>query len=404
MGLFGGGPAEKVGVDDLLVHLNKAFNLKLDVLDRKGAAILSRVDASMKMFIAACDELEALDAEPNIEFAFGGRVNYLKGLKNSYALALKNAIASREREGESYTVYGRYRAELEELDSTMTKILQTNLKFKHILSAYGNELKGFKRHYESLEQLRDDLKREIESRTGEFREYEAVLLEISELHRIRDESGRLAGELATIRASVEASTAFPAADLAALKAQLSAASAQARSASERLAATRAEIAIAVQPIERAAKKFDYSSGSMLKISPIAEDPAAQLVDGHVGYQDFLRSVDAMGGKLSSGELEVSGKDRVMQSVYRIMGGEVEKQIVQARALAQEKDQLEAAARAMTAEINILSSAGESRSRLQQRTSEIERIRVQLSAEASDRARSIERLFSKHYRKKIEVML
>lgn len=388
-------------MSELNVRLNRLFNQRLAALDRKGAALVKRVDEERRQFAAACDRLENVEKEPNIEYAFAGRANYFKNLKSSYTKALRGIIAQAPSRQSAETVYGLYSAELMLLDTFMRKLLETNTEFKHVLAAYGNEMGAFKRHFASLERIRDELKREIDARADDVKEYEETLGCIREIEYLTEDIAGLGAELSAVSRPTAQGGAPDADEISRLQGLVSSKSAEAMRLRSEIAAGRTAIESMVRPLDRAAKKFDYTSGGMVKIGTAAEDPSMLLADGF-DIDGFISSVSELCKKMEAGELDVKGRDRAMQAAYEALGGRLKEAVAHVRELSAQETRLGSEIGVIEDALKVLLAARSSRQGLARRAEEITRLREDTMKRRAAKAAELSSLFLKYYKSRVQV--
>ncbi len=201
---FGKDKPEEIRPDALYQLLNSLFEKKLGAFPGRADGIARQMLKSGAGFSEACDKLEKLDAEPYVENIYFKTVGSIKSQKYPYVKALRQIISENGFDaGEAPNSYERYTELLSRAEKMTGEVLKTNAEFKLVLYCYGNYMGTFRKSFSDIERCRENLRREIGSRSKEHAEFSSVNGWVSRLAMLQEEQATMGREhrLGSARAS-----------------------------------------------------------------------------------------------------------------------------------------------------------------------------------------------------------
>lgn len=292
--LFGRKPEpEKVKEEELRKFLNQTFDKKLGKFSSNAASIVKQLPALKKDFIRDCDEFEGVDAEPYTEYTWNPNINAIKSQKTAYVDVLRNLTSKFTSESEAPNAYFRYKMIMLNIDELLNNILKYNSHYKTVLYCYPGHLRGFKKTFSSIEQLRNALKTELASRENDYTSYNEISDMISKLNSATQEIGMLKGNLSTLeenKKSLHESNIDK--ELSEFESKLSAKQQELSNAKAKLSSLRDSIRIQTAPLDRASRKFDHISKRKRKLNYFVTNPI-EAISSEEEYAEFLELLNEL---------------------------------------------------------------------------------------------------------------
>ena len=254
-------PEESIPVEQLMPFLNKSFESAILEFSKMSEEHVSLFDSSKKEFITACHILEQYKGEPVVEDMWAPNINSIKLQKISYTKTLERIILH-EREGSFTTSYGKYKAELSYMEELISELLRVNNMFKVVIMSYSNELSQFKKVFSNMERARDKLRLGLTTIEPQHRSYEELMNKIENLQGMLDEyelmqqnSAALSKEISSLENTNSSSINDELSNYSnEIKLKLS-------SFDNESSQLKLKLSSVLIPIERAARKMDYSYSS-----------------------------------------------------------------------------------------------------------------------------------------------
>lgn len=401
---FGKSRPEEVRLDGLDSLLSQLFERKMRQFEPKAREAVRKVEDGRKVFIEACDRLEQLDAQPYTEDLYFASASSIKNQKALYSKTIRKIITELRLEGEGINAYELYRSTLSRIDAAINEMLKTNAGFKTVLYSYSNHFGAFKRAFSGIERSRDELRREIELRSGEAREYYEVREEIAKLRATLDEIKvfRESVELLdrnlseTERKESESAEEKILGELDGKKKELSDAEIQASRLSER-------ISILTVPLERPSRKQDHLSLKRIHLSDFIMDPVNKIKNQEA-YSEFITLLNEMKENIENGKIDAKNKEGTLSSISSLIDFDIYTAITSLNSLREKRSGILEEVRTLEKVINDIRKGKEGVDKsmkdiasIKEREKAAEKSVVLIKA-------SIEKMFSDYYRKPILVSL
>jgi hypothetical protein len=404
--LFGRGnpKAEQVQIGGVMPMLNSIFEQRMSKLDSQASRTLGNFEAAKGAFLAACDNFERLQVEPDMENVyFTTKTTYLKDLKVSYVTALRRIVNSSEMPEGGETTYHRYQSQLEWLQRMINEILRVNKTFKPVLDTYSRHLERFKFSFANLERLTSELGGEVGFYSGDFRRYselkdkiDALIGSLNELQSIGEElAGASEGQIDTAKYDARKEV---------LRSEIEKRSAEVRQIESSASEARKQISIMFSSIDKAARKHDHLSLSKVKLSSYIEDPGRTIMRYDESYSDFISQVESLKKEIEMGKVQVKNSDEVQAAIRGILDGSIKK----AEARISEGEGLSAPARkeikGMEDELKEIAAFEKTKSESVARKASLEAMAKDLNTECVSLKTEIERMFDEFYKKRLQIKL
>ena len=403
--LFGRSEPEKVRLDELDALAARLFEKRLGSFGARSEGTIRSMARAAEEFADACERLGELNAEPYMEDLYFASASSIKGQKALYAKAIKRIISEMNLEiGEGANAYEKSKAALMRVDSATNEMLKTNAGFKTVLYSYSNHMGAFKRAFSAIERLREELHREIESRSGEAREYEEVMREaeklrltLEEIRIFRESMDALGRSLGGAdRKGAEAIEERILKDLAEKKGELAEANAQASRLSER-------ISLMTAPLERPSRKQDHLSLKKIHISEFISDPINRI-RGEEDYSEFSSLLKEMRENVESGKIDTKNREGTLSAINALMDFDIRNAIDSLRSLRERGMAVSDEIRTIERTIGEIKKGREGLERSMKDIS-LTRERAEAAERSVDSIKaSIEKMFSEYYRKPISILL
>jgi hypothetical protein len=315
--LFGRQPskAEEVGLRQLNKRLDELFEGKLKKFSSRASSIAKAIYETRQQFSAACDEFDSVASAPDTEYIGGGNANQVRSQKGSYVTAL-HRIIEYATPVEHPTSYSRCSAELSSLEAMIGEVLKTNNRFKMVMLAYSKHLGNFKRVFSALESLAATLKRELESVSNEYAEYDDVKGHIINIETTLDEMAATKGELDSLQQATGHATKETVREgIAVLNEKLEARRKDRDNAIKEIEEVSFRMFSVLTPLKRTARLYDHLSKRKTKLSDIVSDPKEFFLQKD-RFAEFSSMLDELARKIESSDVKVKDVKEAMEEINR----------------------------------------------------------------------------------------
>lgn len=402
---FGKREPEGVAPDGLENLLTNLFEKKIGQFEPKAHGILENMKEARKEFIAACDELETLDAEPYTEDLYFASVSSIKNQKILYTKSIRRiANDMRLETAGGLTSYERYGLTLGGVEDAITEMLKTNASFKTVLYSYSNHFGSFKKAFSGIEKCRDELRREISNKANEAAEYAKIREEISRFNSGREELTTLEQSISALESSLNRRNGAGLEDergkilknLEEKRREFSDMTVDATRLSEK-------ISLLTAPLERSARKQDHLSLKKAMLSSFIYDPINKI-NGEAQYGEFVSLLNEMKENVEKGEIDTKNKEGTLKSISMLLNSDIYSTINSFNSLQERKGVVGEEVKILERTLNELKKGRDSAEKTEKD--------ITLMKEEAEVARksiisgksSIERMFSEYYRRQITVIM
>jgi len=316
---FGRRKPEEVSVDRLGQLLDLQFEKKLGQLKSKSRSIAGDLDQAVLRFSDACARFEELDAEPYTEDLYFANISSIKKQKSQYAKGLRH-ILSRTSFGtdDATNSYEKYRHVLSDLEGMIKRVLEANANFKTVLYCYSNHLGEFKSLFSEIERLAKALRSELDNRSRDFSEYNAVRERILRLNRYAEEWEAINKSIEMLRNDAKPDNESA---LGKDETDISREIGDKRAELTRLNKERSSLHSRINsltiPLERASKKLDHLSVSKKQLRAFVENPI-NTINNESEYSEFRALVQELNEKIHAGSVDVKNSDKVSETASMLL--------------------------------------------------------------------------------------
>ncbi|MDE1768103.1 MAG: hypothetical protein KGH64_04225 [Candidatus Micrarchaeota archaeon] len=405
MFLFGSKGADKIPSAELMQLLNSIFNKRFAQLESRAAGITLQLTKEKERFAMSCDNFERLNAEPYTEDLWNPNINAINSQKAAYSTKLRNLVSEMDLSTQdALDVYSRYRDILLAVDDATEKILKANADFKIVLYCYSNHLREFKKSFSSIEQLRDTLKKELESRAADYEIYYRICSNISRLHQHTEELELLNGSISALcetSGSIDESSIGR--EEAEVSRKISEKAKELQAAAAQISDLSNSINMLVAPLRKASRKFDHASGRKIHITDFIEDPI-NTIKGKEDYDRFIDLVLDLKKYVDADSSDVKNRESTIASITALAASDMLSDINGLEGMKSRKRAIESEIRDLE---RIMDGLKEGRSGIASSAHEMERMHK--AAEELERSRiklkeQIEKEFLDNYSKKISIIM
>ncbi|MEM0201067.1 MAG: hypothetical protein QXD23_01550 [Candidatus Micrarchaeaceae archaeon] len=395
-------PEEEYTLDDLNKVLKSLLDTSLKEFYLNCNEFVSSFNNSKKEFIDECKVLEKYEGEPIVEDMWAPNINSIKTQKNSYTKTLVR-ILEKEYEGSFDTQYGKCKAELSKIEEILGEMLRINSMFKVVVLSYSNELGKFKKIFANMEKSKDKLKLAIEEIQPEYKKYEEIRNKIENLYGIVEETKLMDENISSIDLELNALSLKN--DLSTsekLKILLGQKKDELTKLSNEIHETKVKVSSNLMPLERAARKMDYSYMGKRSITDFIENPEENF-NNDIDYTDFEKLLDDLVTLLNSDKIQVKGKESILSTVPFLKTKEFKNQLKSLEKLIQTKKFLSGEINTM--ENELVSKVSKSKI-LNEKEKEKEQMfsrKEQLQHLNESTKNDLINLFLKYYNRKIKIL-
>lgn len=402
---FGRGGSDKIeniSLDNLPIFLNDTFDKRLGNLEMKASYLVAEMEASKRSFIEACERFEKSLNGPDLEYMRVASQTFIKEQKGAYTTALRRMFV-RQVDKQHENAYIRYKAKLDEIETIINEILKINNKFKAVLQAYSNELDMFKSSFSSMEKHAKALRYEIDSRAREFEEYRSVMGNVDKILAFYDEL-----EMTNkARAELENKSATKETDASALRTTESAREskvAELALISKSISEIKSKAQAMLAPLDKAARKYEHGLHVKRPISYYLDSPIEHFSRNRVEYTEFSKSISSLKKEIESGKIDLKNRSGIQGAIDFVLSGAL-------MGLVEEVEMLDDKKRPIQSEVSELELVGRDLTRAERSKTERNRSISEIKGdiERINKAiemtkRSIEELFLKYYKKRVNITL
>ncbi len=325
-------PKEPESVDPAALEAlaKRVFDSRLGWLESRGSRITKELSSAERTFMHACDSLDMVTAEPVTENLFRVKPESIRLQKSGYVTALRSAFVH-PAYGDT-TIHGRYSAELSALESSINKVLTTNAQFKFVLVGYASHIGQLKESFSRIEQLRNELKRELERADSELAIYNGIMPTIERLAALAEEEKQITAQMSGVASGREESVAEREAGL---KAAIKEKQSERDKVSAEASAAKSSVELVLSPLERAARKYDHLVAQKTRLSEFIERPLELITDGP-GYAEFRGKLNDLKGWINAGKVDVRDARDTASRIESILGQDLRAQAIAAKGLSAKK--------------------------------------------------------------------
>ncbi len=322
---------EKINAKELFPLLNRLFDQKIGKLLSNADPIIRQLPGLREDFIRDCDEFEKVDVKPYTEYMWNPNPNAIKSQKTAYTETLRNLTSHFSSEVEAPNSYAKYKLILMNVDELMNSILKYNSNYKTVLYCYPSHLKGFKKTFTSIEQLRNALKAELDSKEDDYNKYNSIGSRISGLSAMTEEIFILKESISALEkisqkqedTGLSTERSKLAEKIAEKRKELSAINQEASASKDR-------IRNQTISLDRASKKFDHMYDRKKKLNDFVREPVSTLKNDD-DNNEFIRLLTEMRDTITKAENEaepmgIKNKDEVLEAINKIINSEIYYQV------------------------------------------------------------------------------
>ncbi len=311
---------KRVAPGELPETLLSLFNSKLAPLEPRASGIVARLRAVKSEFAASCDAFERLNAEPDTEDMWNPNINAIKTQKSAYSTALRNLIGELDLENTDANIYVRYKTILGRVEATVDKILRANANFKTVLYCYSKHLGSFKKHFSSIEKLRDALSEELEKRIGDYEAYCAITGDMAKFSALSEQMAALSSGIEALSKSAQVSDpASIDAEEQALGQTISAKSDELSAVQGSISGVSSKLELLTAPLVKVSRKFDHDVQKKPKLAYFMEDPISAIKNRH-DYEQFMGMVAEL-RMFVDGSSDIKNKAELLEALSDLTAAE-----------------------------------------------------------------------------------
>lgn len=398
---FGRGNAsENVQLKELAGTLNRLFNEKLRLLEAKGANLIKELKYNETEFVNACDDFEALSAEPDLDYIYTTNTGFIKSQKSSYAKNLKHIMSSTPII-DNPIIYSKYSAVLYDTELKINSVLKNNSLFKMVVLAYANHLSNFKRVFSSMERLRNTIRREIENYNEEYSEYKTTMDNVQSLLAMEEELHLIKENEQTLKS--KPSTHGLRSEEAELKEKITKKTLEIEEIDGKIAGISSRIEMLLSPLNRAARKYDHLSLEKTKLMDLMNDPVGKIATEQ-DYNKFADLVNGMKKEINLGRIDVKNTKEAEQQIAKIFNENLYALIQDKRSLSSRRSSIHEELRSFQAIMQDIEENERREKSYADTISDIAKRIGELQKSQSSLKNTTEALFLRCYKKRINIIL
>lgn len=315
--LFGEDKTEQVSIDELSVHLNKAFDRKLGNLEARASGVVKELGKSRSQFSDANAKFESLSVEPDVENYYIDTSSVIKSQKGFYCTAVKRIIESWElSNANASNIYEKYAEILSNTEQFLKELLATNNNFKNVLRSYPKYLDSFKRPYTSIEKLTESLKSELSKVEKEFSEYNDINERVQKINLFKEEYGMLNRSINALSAAKDGNDSIEVGETD-ISSSISLKERELADLNVQISNLAGRINYFTVSLERPSRKFDHISKRKRQLSSFLTDPTGNMKE-ESDYNEFLALLDELKKSLNSGNIDVKNNLKVEQVISELV--------------------------------------------------------------------------------------
>ncbi len=395
-------PEENLTLDLLMPYAKSVFEKTLEEFSNSSEEYITIFESAKKEFIEACHVLEKYSGEPNVEDMWAPNINSIKAQKSAYTKTLERVL-EKNKEGSFDTTYGKYKAELTYMDETISEMLRVNSMFKIIVMSYSNELNQFKKIFSNMERVRDKLRISLDEIEPDHRKYEDIRNKIENLYGMTEEISLmdenkegLSKDISLFENSDNTTIAEK------LKKTIIEKNNKLGSLNKEIAAISLQLSNILMPIERAARKMDYSYSGGKSLVSYIEKPLENFKSEH-DYIEFNNLLNSLFSLVESDKILLKGKEVTLSQINKINNSNINELIIRLSSLDKElhilKEEIFSDEQDIKENLSKTSILAEKKKEFFQ----MEERKNELINSINSTKRRIEELFFTHYKKKIKII-
>jgi len=398
---FGNNKSQEVGIELLDKEIGVLFDRKLEKFTARASKICERIDYAKKEFVAACDELEEVSAEPDLEFKRWLNPNFIKSQKGVYVAALRGAFDVTEKPAGKVS-YSKYSAELASFNSAINEMLGINGRNRDTIHAYAKHLSHFKYLQTEMEGLAASLKAELEKVSVEFGEYNEVMAALAKLKATCEEIDMLRNRLESIEA-VTTESAGEKTDIAELETKMASEKTGLEKINSDMDRISFRVASLVLPLEKAARIYDHSAMKKTKLFDIVENPVRSLASKG-SFEEFSKMVNELKESIEKGRIDLKKPKETLALISKIEDAKVYEELSRLELLDREAKVLREEIKFFEREIGkIRERVWEVEDRMK-KAADIRNTIKKLEDSRKEEKSALEALITKYYKKNFIVVL
>ena len=395
-------PQEDLTLDTLMPSAKLAFEKALEDFSKSSEGYIAIFESAKKEFIEACHVLEKYSGEPNVEDMWAPNINSIKAQKSAYTKTLERVL-DKNKEGSFDTTYGKYKAELTYMDETISEMLRVNSMFKIIVMSYSNELNHFKKIFSNMERARDKLRMSLDAIEPDHRKYEDIRNKIENLYGMTEELSLMEENKKGLSKDI---SLFENSDSTAITEKLKKIiiekNKKLESLNKEMAGISLQLSNVLMPIERAARKMDYSYSGGKSLVSYIEKPLENFKSEH-DYVEFNNLLNSLFSLVESDKILLKGKEVTLSQINKINNSNINELIIRLSTLDKElrvlKEEVFSDEQDIKENLSKTSIVNEKKKEFLQ----MEERKNELTNSINSTKRRIEELFSSYYKKKIKIV-
>jgi chromosome segregation ATPase len=362
---------------------------------------MKKINDSRNDFIEACNVFEKLEVEPDTEDLGTSKPSEIKSSKHLYVEALKRLLL-KTSSFQNKTLYHKYGNFLAENELLLNDILKVNNTFRKVLYGYSSSLENFKRTFSTYEATTKHLRGELDKFTEELNEYNKIIQEYEKFSEKLEEKRFLKNELDNISAqnSYEGMQNTNKNIEVAMKECTS----KLYDLDTKISVLKSKIAVIFGNLEKAAKKFDYTSTSKIKIADYANEYKFETLKDLETYEDFLKQVVSMEEYINKNKENIKNYSNVKDIIYKILQGRLKEYIDEFNALNENKKIINAEFKNLQNESKKQTNIENSKMKKKETIEMLNKNINGIDSEINAKKRSLENLVYEAYKKKILLII
>lgn len=390
--------------DQLEAKLNLLFDKKIAKLDSKAGSIIKDIEKAKERFGHACDRFEALDAEPYIEGLYSINISSVKGQKVPYAKTLRRIIQGIDLGQGGKNYYDKYMSIFVNVDEAATAILKANSGFKLVMYCYANHLSDFKNSFKTIEQLRDNLKKELDARSIEFSEYKSLSAEISKIVTKTGEAHELGKRIESMhkeldphhRQKLDGSNKELSEELFKKRAESAAVHAK-------ISEVTNEISALTIPLERPAKKFDHLNPRKDHLHEIVSDPESHI-KSQADFDRLKTRIFEFKDAVEKGEVDVKNRQEAIDNANVLLNSNLHSMIESLKSHRRQRAMIEEQVGSIERRLDDVKRGITSIDKSAEEIKKIEREKDDILGSRVEIKKRIEEKFLAYYKKLVSVII
>lgn len=394
-------PQKQINIKEFEELVNNLFNKKIAKLENKASQLMKKINDSRNDFIEACNVFEKLEVEPDTEDLGTSKPSEIKSSKHLYVGALKRLLL-KTSSFQNKTLYHKYDNFLAENELLLNDILKVNNTFRKVLYGYSSSLENFKRTFSTYEVTTKHLRGELDKFTEELNEYNKIIQAYEKFSEKLEEKRFLKNELDNISAqnSYEGMQNTNKNIEIAMKECTS----KLYDLDIKISVLKSKIAVIFGNLEKAAKKFDYTSTSKIKIADYANEYKFETLKDLEIYEDFLKQVVSMEEYINKNKENIKNYSNVKDSIYKILQGRLKEHIDEFNALNENKKIINAEFKNLQNESKKQTNIENSKMKKKETIEMLNKNINGIDSEINAKKRSLENLIYEAYKKKILLII